>query len=136
MKILSFHYKYLLLIVVGGVFITACLPFNPYERAAVVISNETNVELNYQLFLSGKWTAVEKIAAGDSSHVFQYDTDKGVFKFSSQLTGIRLQLAKCEVTIRAGELEDFLIRDQEGRYVWGLNVAQDNLEKLGCILEI
>ncbi|WP_460239999.1 hypothetical protein [Aurantivibrio infirmus] len=40
------------------------------------------------------------------------------------------------MTIQTGKLDDFLIRDQEGGYVLDLNAARDNLEKLGCILDV
>jgi len=115
-------------------FLTACVPFNSAERAAVSISNKTNTELIYQLQLSGQWSTSEKLGVNESSYVFQYDDSNAVFDTPQQLEGVRIGVAECSVTMGTKELRDHLVRDSEGRFIWDLIVTKQKLKLLGCQL--
>ncbi len=127
-----YNFKLGWLLLINTLLLTGCLPHNPAERAAVVIFNDIGKSVNYELELSGKWTAPIKIESNQFDYVLEYDqTDKGE-GIARQLTKIKLSIASCNITLHRKDMIKHMAKDPEGRNTWDLHVNKYLLKKFGC----
>lgn len=111
---------------------SGCLPHNPAVRAAVVIFNDTDTALTYQLLLSSNWSPVTDIKPGELDYVLEYDlTDKSE-GIARQLTKIWLKAGTCTITLNRQDIIRHMAKDPEGRNTWDLHVTPKLLSLFGC----
>lgn len=112
--------------------ISGCLPYNPSERVAVVIFNDTDSSVSYQLHLSNKWTLPTKIESKQFNYVLEYDQmdkHKGV---TNQLNKIKIITINCKFTLDRKDIVKHMKKDPEGRNTWDLHVNELLLKQFKC----
>ena len=112
--------------------ISGCLPYNPSERVAVVIFNDTDSNISYQLYLSNKWTPSTKIESKKFDYVLEYeqmDKSEGV---TNQLSKIKLITINCKLTLDRKDIVKHIKKDPEGRNTWDLHVNELLLKNVTC----
>jgi len=112
--------------------ISGCLPYNPAERAAVVIFNDTDSNISYQLYLSNKWTSSTKIKSKQFNYVLEYDQTGKNESITNQLSKIKLISKNCNLTLDRKDIVKNIKKDPEGRNTWDLHVNELFLKQFKC----
>ncbi len=112
--------------------LNGCFPYNPAERTVVVIFNNTDSSISYQLYLPNKGTPSTKIESKQFGYVLEYEqTDKneGV---TNQLSKIKLTTKNCKLTLDRKDIVKHIKKDPEGRNTWDLHVNKLLLKQFKC----
>ncbi len=112
--------------------LNSCFPYNPAEQAAVVILNDTDSSISYQLYLSNKWTPSTKIESKKFDYVLEYeqmDKSEGV---TNQLSKIKLITINCKLTLNRKDIVKHMKKDPEGRNTWDLHINELLLKQFKC----
>jgi len=130
----SFKKQYFWLLIIIAISLTGCLrPYNPAKWAAVVIFNDTNASLSYQLKLSGNLTSPVKIEVGMFDYVLEYDQIKNDDTIDNQLTEIILQQSGCLIRLVRADMLKIISKDPDGRNTWDLHVNEELIKQFTCM---
>lgn len=122
-----------LIIIISAVLIlSGCLPYNPSGRVAVVIFNDINSNINYQLYLSKKWTSSTNIESKQFNYILEYDQMDKHKSVTNQLTKIKIETVNCNLFLKRKDIVEHMKKDPEGRNTWDLHVNKQFLKQFKC----
>lgn len=128
-----FKYQRIGLFIILTALLFGCIkPYNPAKWSAVVIFNDTNESLSYQLKLSGKLTPSVEIKSGLFDYVVEYDQVKGDDAIDSQLTEVILLLSNCRIKLVREDILEHFVKDAEERNTWDLHVSEALVKRFAC----
>lgn len=110
----------------------ACQLNVPTERASIVIFNDTNTVLGYELLLSGKWSSQVNVPAGNFDYAVSYEAQPNEKTPPAMLDQIKVVTPTCSATLQRTDLEKNLKKDPAGRNTWDLHVSSRMLISFGC----
>lgn len=119
----------LLLVVV---WLGACQPLVTTERAAIIIFNDTNMVLGYEILLSGQWASRINVEAGKFDYAINYEAQPNEASLPGSIEQIKLVTPSCDKILQRAELEKNFKKDPAGRHNWDLHVSPQLLISLGC----
>lgn len=129
MKIIN---KFNPIIILSVLLLIGCLPYHPSKRVAVVIFNDTSSAINYQLYLSNKWTPTATIKSNNFDYVLEYEQNANSIGVTSQLAKILILSTNCKITLKRKDINDYIKKDPEGRNTWDLHITKALLNEFKC----
>jgi hypothetical protein len=111
--------------------LSGCLLHPETNRAALVLVNNLDKPVMYQLNVSGKWFEATVLDSKAREFVLEYEESDGN-SLPPGLNGIRINVQTCRFEIAEKEFKKSFSKDNSGRHGWNLNINTALLHSHGC----
>jgi hypothetical protein len=109
-----------------------CLLHPPYDKAAVVLYNQTADQITYSVYTAEQVFESANIKSQDADFVMVYDIISDDETPPVVFNKIRITTPGCLFELDRNALENYFVRDPEGRKGWNLYINNALLKKAGC----
>ena len=113
-------------------FLGGCVLHPAYDKAAVVIYNNTPHSLSYSVYSTDTWSEPVNLKSQDADFAMLYDIISNDATPPEVFNKIKIVTPGCNIVLDRKALESHFVRDPDGRKGWNLYINEKLPGDSGC----